>query len=288
MKRRPLVGALALALTLVPGAALADRTPPAALPAHPGQLPAARPSVGGAVKEASVQERAQRGVVIIERGGQVLGLGAALSGDGRVLTALSPLGPGNDLDVRFADGSTAKVKIGHHDRTWDLALLVPQTGRWTDGMVASSREPVRPDANIHGFTANRGKTQLTSVILRSHRTLIGADDRQIDNAIELGSRVNPADLGTPLIDEEGKVVGLLGRGCAPNEGRPCTPVAFGIPMNAIRSFLRTVPASAVPPSAWLGIQGVAENTAYARGVRVLVVHPDSPADQAHLRGGDRS
>ncbi len=24
------------------------------------------------------------------------------------------------------DGQTVRVKLGHHDRTWDLALLVPQ------------------------------------------------------------------------------------------------------------------------------------------------------------------
>ena len=49
-----------------------------------------------------------------------------------------------------------------------------------------------------------------------------------------------------------------------------------------------VPPSATAPSAWLGIQGVAESTAVAKGVRVLVVHSDSPAEEAHLKAGDRS
>lgn len=238
--------------------------------------------------EAAVVERAARGVAIVERGGQVLGLGAVLAGDGRILTALSPLGAGNDLTARFADGTVVRVKLGHHDRVWDLALLVPQSGRWTEGLTASSRDPVRPDAKIRSFSAVRGKAVAVPLVLRSHRSLIGGDDALLDDAIELGSRVSPLDLGAPIIDEDGRVVAILGRGCAPNEGKPCTPVAYGAPIAAIRAFLRTVPPTAVPPAAWLGIQGVSEVAPVARGVRITEVHPGSPADEAQLKGGDRN
>lgn len=239
-------------------------------------------------KEPTAEERATRGVVSLERAGQVLGLGAVLSGDGRILTALSPLGAGNDLEARFADGTTVRVKLGHHDRMWDLALLVPQTGKWPEGVTASSRDPVRPNAAIHSYTLAKGKPAPAAMVLRSHRTLIGGDDKPLENALEVGSRVTPLDLGSPLIDEDGRVVGVLGRGCAPTEGRPCTPVAFGVPMSAIKNFLKTVPSTAVAPPAWLGIQGVSETGAVAKGVRVLVVSPESPADEAQLKGGDKS
>ncbi|WP_437732843.1 S1C family serine protease [Sorangium sp. So ce1335] len=238
--------------------------------------------------ERPVEERAARGVAVIERGGQVLGLGAVLAGDGRILTALSPLGAGNDLSARLADGTTVRVKLGHHDRVWDLALLVPQTGRWAEGLTASSRDPVREDAQIRSFSAARGKVAAVPLVLRSRKTLIGGDDRPLDDALELGSRVSPLDLGAPIIDEDGRVVAILGRGCAPNEGKPCTPVAFGAPIGAIRTFLRAVPPTAVQPAAWLGIQGVSEATPVAKGVRVTVVHPESPADEARLQGGDRA
>jgi serine protease Do len=231
--------------------------------------------------------RVARGVVSIERAGQQVGLGSVLAGDGRILAALSTLGAGNDLDARFADGSVVRVRIGHHDRAWDLALLVPQSGRWPEGLIASSREPVRPNANMTSFTFKQ-KPAASPIILRSHRSILGGDDRPLPDAIEIGSHVNPNDLGSPIIDEDGRVVGMLSRGCMPNENRPCTPVAFGAPITAIKSFLRAVPAAAVAPAAWLGIQGVAENGPVARGVRVTVVHPESPADEAHLKGGDRN
>ncbi len=299
--RFAIVAALALS---APATALADTDPletvvgataPPAVTRKDAKAPGARvdpkaakgEGAKDAAKPVSMEEKAARGVVVIERAGQALALGAVLSGDGRILSSLSPLGSGNDLDVRFADGTSVRVKLGHHDRTWDLALLVPQSGRWGQGLIASAREPVRPDATIHAFTLNKGKISAAPIVLRSHRSLLGGDDKPLENAIEIGSRVNPVDLGSPVIDEEGRVVAVLGRGCAPVENRPCTPVAFGAPMASIKSFLRNVPASAVAPAAWLGIQGVSETSGIAKGVRIISVHPDSPADEAHLKGGEK-
>jgi len=244
-------------------------------------------------KKDAVDEKVARGVVTIERAGTVLGIGSVLSNDGRILTALSPLGTGNDLDIKYADGSTAKVKVGHHDRTWDLALLVPQSGKWKEGLQASAKSAIREDAStaIKSFTLGKGnKLSFAPMVLRSLRSLLGADDKQIDNVIELGSRVVPTDLGSPILDEDGKVLGMLGRGCSPStdKDKPCTPVAFGVPLTAIKSFLKGVPAAAVAPAPWLGIQGIPDVGAVAKGVRVLTVHPDSPADAGKLKGGDKS
>lgn len=287
-----LVAAAAASALLVGAPALAQDKPapkPAAPAAPAKAAPAKKPDAPKAEKGQSVEEKSLRGVVAIERAGQTVGMGAVLAGDGRVLTALSPLGAGNDLEVQYADGSTARVRLGHHDRVWDLALLVPQTGKWADGLTASSRDPVREDATLRSFSAGKGKTNALAMNLRSHKTLIGGDDKPLENALELGSRVAPSDLGSPIIDEDGRVVAIIGRGCAPNEGsKPCTPVAFGAPTTAIRNFLRGVPTTAVAPSAWLGIQGVAETGAVAKGVRVTVVHPESPADEAQLKGGDKA
>jgi serine protease Do len=293
--KRGLRLAVATLALVAPATALADTdpletvvgvTPPAAAAKKDAKGAAAKVDPKAA-KPIAAEDKAARGVVVIERGGQALALGAVLSGDGRILSSLSPLGSGNDLDVRFADGTSVRVKLGHHDRTWDLALLVPQSGRWGEGLIASAREPVRPDATIHAFTFNKGKVSPAPIVLRSHRSLLGGDDKPLENAIEIGSRVNPVDLGSPVIDEEGRVVAVLGRGCAPVENHPCTPVAFGAPIASIKSFLRNVPSTAVAPAAWLGIQGVSESSGIAKGVRVVSVHPDSPAAEASLKGGDR-
>jgi serine protease Do len=287
--------AIAAALVLGSGTALAQGAPPAK-PAAPKAAPAAKPAKPKAppkdgdiepVEEESPEVKAQRGIVVLQRGGVPLGLGVVLGGDGRILSALSPLGSGNELEAKFADDSVHKVKLGHHDRIWDLALLVPQSGKWADGLSASSGDPLREDATIRSFSALKGKPVASPVDLRSRRSLIGGDDQTLANALELGSRINAKDLGGPLIDEKGRVVGILGRACLPIEGKPCSPVAFGIPVSAVKSFLKTVPPDAVPPAAWLGIQGTTEQSNVVKGVRILSIAKNSPAAAAKLRSGEK-
>lgn len=264
----------ALATTVGIGSAFADAPPQTGTPAKVDPP-----------KEDPPEVKSTRGVVVISRAGTQIGLGAVLAGDGRILTALSPLGSGNDLEARFADGTTAKVKLGHHDRAWDLALLIPQSGKWSEGLIASSRDPVREGAKIHSYAAGAKSSTPTATEISSHKMIIGGDDQRLDNALELGSRISPTNLGTPLVDEDGKVVGIIGRGCLPQEGdKPCIPVAFGIPVSAIKPFLRSVPPDAVAPQPFLGIQGVAQQGTYARGVRVVSVANGSPASNAKLRG----
>lgn len=274
-----LLAALGLAMSAGP-TALADA--PTKTP-----TPTKDTKVEAQPKEDPPEVKSARGVVVITRAGVTVGLGAVLAGDGRILTALSPLGSGNDLEARFADGTSAKVKLGHHDRAWDLAFLVPQSGKWTEGLVASNRDPIHENASIHSYAAASKGTTPTKTEISSHKMIIGGDDQHLDNALELGSRITPTNLGTPLVDEDGKVVGIIGRGCLPQEGdKPCIPVAFGIPVSAIKSFLKTVPADAVTPQAFLGIQGVAQTGTFARGVRVVSVAASSPASNAKLRGGE--
>lgn len=274
------------ALTALSGTAWADDAK-----AKPARTPKAKLVTTGdeilPVAEEAPEVKAAKGVVTIMRAGQPIGIGTVLKGDGRILTALSPLGSGNDLEAKYADDSVQKLKLGHHDRVWDLALLVPQGGKWADGLSASSVDPLRDDASIRSFSSAKGKPAAAPVELRQRRSLIGGDDRSLEQALELGSRITAKDLGSPLIDEKGRVVGVLGRACLPIEGKPCAPVAYGIPVPAIKSFLKTVPPDAVPPAAWLGIQGSPESTPVVKGVRVLSVAKGSPASEAKLKGGEK-
>jgi serine protease Do len=231
-------------------------------------------------------KRARQGVVLLERRGKPVSVGAVLQGDGRILTALSPLGHGNNIDARFADGSVMRVRVGHTDRAWDLALLVPQNGRWTKGLRASRLSPTAAGASLRTFTVVANKQLAPArTIIKGKRTLVGGDSELLRDSLELASRLRSSDLGSPVIDDRGDVVAVIARACAPSKDARCTLVPFGVPVSAVKAFLRTVPANAVPPAPWLGIQGKAEDTGTVRGVRVLSVHSGSPAAAAGLRGG---
>jgi len=241
--------------------------------------------------DAPVQQKlngARDGVVTIERNGRVLGVGSVLAGDGRVLTALSNLGHGNDLDVRYADGSVSRVRVGHSDRAWDVALLVPQNGRWKHGLRASRLKPAELGSNTHMFGLHDKKVRLSRTILKGERTLIGGDSALLRDAITIGSKLHSTDVGRPIVDKNGDVVAMVARACAPLETAEgeavCSPVPYGVPVGALRAFLSTAPANAVAPAPWLGVRGIADQVGTTRGVRLLRVDPKSPAAAAGLQG----
>lgn len=232
---------------------------------------------------------AREGVVTIERNGQVLGVGSVLAGDGRVLTALSNVGHGNDLDVRYADGSVSRVRVGHSDRAWDLALLVPQNGRWTQGLRASRLKPQQLGTEAHVFGLHKKDLQPSRAILQGQRTLVGGDSELLRDAITIASALKNSDVGSPIVDKNGDVVAMVARACAPVENEQgeavtCSPVPYGVPVGALRAFLSTAPTNAVAPAPWLGIRGIADQAGTVRGVRLLRVEPNSPAAAAGLQG----
>jgi serine protease Do len=231
-------------------------------------------------------ERARQGVVVLERAGKVIGVGSVLDGDGRILTALSSLAHGHADDARYVDGSVARVKVGHSDRAWDLALLVPQNSRWRKGLKASRKEALAAGANLRTFGLVGEKAlAVTRTIVKGQNTLLGGDSELLRDALELASQFKATEIGTPIVNDSGEVVAIVARACAANAGANCVALPYGVPVSAVRAFLRTVPANAVPPAPWLGIQGIAEDAGPVRGVRVSSVNPKSPAAAAGLKAG---
>jgi serine protease Do len=224
--------------------------------------------------------------VILERAGKVLGVGTVLNGDGRILTALSPLTHGNNIDARYPDGSVSRVRLGHTDRGWDLALLIPQNSHWRTGLKPAKEAAVNAGLALQTFSQiGKKNLALSRTIVKGTDTLLGGDSLLLRDALDLASQFKDSEIGTPIVDAKGDVVAVVAKACAPNGADGCRPVAYGVPVSAIKAFLRTVPSSAVPPAPWLGIQGTADDAGPVRGVRVLGVHPSSPAAAAGLHGG---
>jgi len=263
--------------------------------------PQASPSATAAVGDPSIIERLSRGVVTVERDGRLLGVGTVLSGDGdgRILTALSPIGPSDTADVRYADGSVVHAKVGHRDKVWDLALLVPLTGRWTDGLVASMASPA--DALLQAPVASRpGRPAVVQAHLRGVFDARAKDSADVlRSALDIELRNASPTIGAPVTDPTGGVVGVFVRACqatlpaVPSGGGPapsaaaalppCSPIVVAAPVAAIRDFLSRTPATAVVPAAWLGIAGVPDSASGTHGVRVIAIAPDSPAQKGGLK-----
>ncbi len=251
-------------------------------------------------------ERVRRGVVAIQRNGMPAAVGTVLSGDGRILTALSGLAGAPGADVRYADGTTVHAKVERTDPALDLALLIPEPNRWRDGLSASEVSPAGQDirAMLPVGGAHLGPA---AAVLR------GRADAHARNGDALLPMLSvdvqgPLVAGAPLLDAMGRVVAVLVRECrgaattgpASSSAKSCAAVVVGAPVSAIRSFLAPL-ASAEPPVAaaapapapspspapaaaaapWLGVR-VEVASGAVQGVRVSAVAPSSPAESAGL------
>jgi serine protease Do len=310
VKRSFLVSA-SVALAFVASPAMAQQPAPRPLPPLPGQYAPPPPAAGAAAGVAAptaptpqqVYEHIRRGVVAIERNGVPLAIGTVLGGDGRILTALSGLGGAEGADVRYADGTAVHARVGHADKDADLALLVPQGGKWTDGLVASEADPLSQAvrAMLPGKGAHLGPAEAA---VKGRTDAHARDGLPLLHMLDIDLKGAPIP-GAPLLDGTGSVVGVLVRACkgtlpattdvpwaawgnapapAANGARAaCTPVVLGEPVNAIRSFLSKTPATAVAPAPWLGIRGETETQTSTHGVRLTAVAPQSPAEKAGLK-----
>src|SRR5262249_47362148 len=159
---------------------------PAAAPA-----PAGTPASGGE----ALADRARKGVVLVERDGRALGAGMVLANDGRIVTALSALGGSDLADVRYADRHVAKPRVGHRDKAWDLALLVPLSGKWTDGLMASEADPSTIELKLFG-PARGANAKLTPVTLKARTDARSKDGDPLNAVLDLD--LKGPTLGTPI------------------------------------------------------------------------------------------
>jgi S1-C subfamily serine protease len=236
-------------------------------------------------------ERARLATVVIERNKKPIALGILLSEKNVILTARSPivLGGGTvDLEARFPDtGQTTKVKLHHEDEPWDLALLVPYSTKGIEGAKASDSDPTSSNGTFSTFVLLKtGKVQPQPTAVLGRRDYLSPDGENLKDALTVDPK-NVA-IGTPLVDVNGGVVGVIGRACAPGTGKPgaksaCTPALFGAPLTQIRRFLKTSPVIKAP-TPWLGVVGLTDKA----GVRVIQVQEGSPAQAAGIKSGDPS
>jgi serine protease Do len=268
--------------------------PPSAPPSKAG--PAATPAQAPVEVSGFTADQVRRGVVQVEQGGRPLAIGTVLLKDGRVLTALSALANVEQPEIRYADGTVVKAKVGHKDKAWDLALLIPQSGRWLDGLVPTDADP--QGAELRSFLPKGGKLAPAPVAVKGRLDPKSREGDVLRAALEVDLKGSTSAPGAPLIDGNGRVVGILVRACkdtpsaapppnaAPQAAAPCSGLTVGAPVYALRGFLVKTPANAVQPAPWLGLGGAPSAAGETKGVKVMGVAPASPAEKGGLKGGD--
>lgn len=176
-------------------------------------------------------ERATDSVVAITAGADRIGTGFIIAPD-RVLTVAHVIDAASGLEARvLVDNRLEPYRVLAIDRMRDLALIevsLPDSIEpiaWAEGAELQRGQ----DVIVLGFPIGLKSVSLTKGVVSSPaQTYDGVTYVQTDAAI------NPGNSGGPLIDEQGRLVGI---NVAKISGTEVDGVGFSIPVDDVRMFL---------------------------------------------------
>lgn len=227
-----------------------------------------------------------------------LGSGFVYDQEGRIITNHHVASEVDEVDVKFVDGDTYTAKVIGKDPYSDIGVLQITDRAFFDKKVApltianSSEIEVGEQIIAIGNPFGLSGTLTTGVVSQIGRLLPNdITGYSIANTIQTDAAINPGNSGGPLLNMEGKVVGM-NTAIYSNTG-VYSGVGFAVPSNML---LKEIPVliekgSYVHP--WLGFTAtdvspdIAESLNLPRnfkGAAVVSVVENSPADKAGIRG----
>ncbi|HOQ27805.1 MAG TPA: trypsin-like peptidase domain-containing protein [Armatimonadota bacterium] len=221
-----------------------------------------------------------------------LGSGVIVGEDGLILTNNHVVAGARELVVALADGRELPATVVNTDPISELALVkVDAKGLPTATLGDSDQLRVAQTAIAIGNPLGFERTVTVGVVSAINRHL--PDRRaELDNLIQTDAAINPGNSGGPLVDIQGRVIGintLVVRGPVGAGG-----LGFAIPASTARDFISDVQRYGRVVRTRLGITPVDIDREIARrfdlpiteGVLIRRVFSDSPASRAGLRERD--
>ena len=265
--------------TTVSLAAVAILAAPLALPAQ-GHLPDEATII-------RVAKQATPAVVSVTDPGVGLGSGVIVRADGIIITNAHVVGTASRDEVGLADGRQIAGQVLGRDPTVDIAVVrVQLTGLPTAPLGNSDKLEVGQTAIAIGNPIGLDRTVTTGIISAINRSPRGFE---LGGLIQTDAAINPGNSGGPLLDSQGRVIGI---NSAILQGT--TGLGFAIPINLAQDIANQVLTTGHITRAYLGINPaelspeIAErfNLPVREGVIVRTVDPNAPAGRAGLQPGD--
>jgi S1-C subfamily serine protease len=182
----------------------------------------------GGVNLAAIAERALKSVASVETTGGK-GSGTIVTDDGYILTNKHVIEGASIIVVTLSDGTRYKAELVATSSRYDLALL--ETGTETRGISFANSDNAKPGQTVLalGNPAGLSFTVTDGIISAAQRT--GRDNI---NYIQTDVTLNPGNSGGPIIDVQGRLIGITTLKAKGLEG-----IGFAIPANDAKRFVES-------------------------------------------------
>ncbi len=220
------------------------------------------------------------------------GSGVVVSADGYILTNHHVVRDAQEIRVTFSDGRRMAAQRAGVDNLTDLALLKVDATNLIPAEWGDSDE-LQVGSLIWAVGSPFGLERSVSFGILSAKNRGGIAGSPHQDFLQTDAAVNPGNSGGPLVDVQGRVVGIN----TAIVGQTYSGVSFAIPSNVAQQVAQRLQSGGYVPRAWLGVElsSVSEQQAQrlglasARGAfiaRIVENLQDSPAHRAGLQPGD--
>ena len=217
-----------------------------------------------------------------------LGSGFIINKDGYIVTNNHVVENADKIEVILKNEKEFDAKIVGRDPNTDLALIKIKPNRDLPVLLFGDSDALKVGQWVVAIGSPFGlEHTVTAGIVSAKGRVIGSGP--YDDFIQTDASINPGNSGGPLINMEGKVVGINTAIIAGGSG-----IGFAIPINLAKNIVDQLKTSGEVIRGWLGvgIQDISKQVAEyygiksEKGVLVTEVFPDDPADKAGIEPQD--
>jgi serine protease Do len=217
-----------------------------------------------------------------------LGSGFVISEDGYIVTNNHVVEEVDKITVAFKDGAELDAEVVGRDPKTDIALIRVKPPKPLQTLALGDSESVRPGDWVVAIGNPFGlEHTVTAGIVSAKHRIIGQGS--YDDFIQTDAAINPGNSGGPLIDLQGRVIGI---NTAINPR--ANTIGFAVPVNMAKEILPQLRTTGSVTRGWMGvvIQRITPELAESfkleerKGALVSKVEPGGPAAKAGIQRGD--
>ncbi len=230
----------------------------------------------------------------------VVGSGVIFHPDGYVVTNYHVAGKSERIICTLGDKEQVKAELVGGDPSTDLAIIKLDLSEY-DGQLTVAEFGSSDTVQVGQYVLAMGSPLALSrsvscgVISTTDRffpgeTRLPSGERTgiYNNWLQTDAAINPGNSGGPLVDLDGKVIGINSRATL-----FANNIGFAIPVNIVKEVAEQILDGGKVLRSWIGVRCQALQdlegwfgTARNEGVLIASVDPRSPAEDAGLLAGD--
>ena len=221
------------------------------------------------------------------------GSGVILSSDGYIVTNKHVVGSGTDFSIVFSDESSARATLAGYDSLSDIAILKTEKEGLVPMELWSSQDltvgqTLLAIGNPYGYTWS-----LTSGMVSGVERMVSTSTSAsvIPNMIQTDALINTGNSGGPLLDTQGRMVGLVSS--IYSTSGSAQGISFALPVESVRDIAEKIIKEGKVSRGWFDFLSVELNSqivsycnlSVEKGILVSQVVPMGMADKGGIKGG---